>query len=356
MKIVIATGGTGGHIIPALKTAEMLRSKGHEILIMGSFGSWSERIVQTGFPVKELQAKGLTFASFRQIYGSVVAMIKAIRHALTALKKFNPDAVAGFGGYGAFPVVAAAVMSRYPTLIHEQNAVPGRANRLLARFVDRVAVSFPMSRKHFRADKTVWTGCPANIESPSMDRKMILEKFNLEENRTTILVLGGSQGSHRINVVVLEMMKKLCHERPVQIIHISGAADFEQMKSEYAKLPLPIRVFDFCDEMPLVLQVADVAIARAGALTVTETALAGIPTIFIPYPYAGGHQKENALALIDAGAAKMIEEHDLDAEVLRQRLLKTIETDRSQLRLRLEAVVVPGAAQRLSQEIMGLRR
>lgn len=356
MKIAIATGGTGGHVVPALKTAVLLKQQGHELLLIGTLGPWAERIKELGLPVKELHAIGLSFDSVSKSYQASVAMIKAMRHAFVQLKKFSPDVVAGFGGYGGFPAVMSARILRYPTIIHEQNVFPGRANRLLAYCVDRVAVSFEASTKYFPARKTIVTGCPCHYDPQGMvDKADAMGRLGLEAKRKTLLILGGSQGSHRVNLAAIELVKELSRDHYIQVVHISGRADHDMVNAAYRPLGIPFKVYDFCKEMPVVLQLADVAVARAGALTVTETALAGIPTVFIPYPYAGGHQRENALALTDIGAARMIDEDELTEAKLFESVISLLQgQERILVQQKLKAVAIADAAERLAREITGL--
>jgi len=325
MKIILATGGTGGHLFPALQTARELSREEHEIFFCGSFGDLAiEKIKVNGFDFRNLCAKGLSFRNFGVFFNSVIAMAKAVKEAFCVLKKWKPDVVAGFGGYGAFPVVLSAVFLRYPTLIHEQNVIPGKANALLAKWVKRVAISFPQSEKYFSSKKTVLTGCPCNFSQDQLKEKDSWNRFFLEEGKITFLVFGGSQGSECINAVFVQTIPILKEYLDFQVIHISGKKDYEKLKKMYKESGIRVALFPFLDKIKEAYQCANLVISRAGAVTIAEIVTAKIPAVLIPYPYAGGHQKYNAQALCDSGVACMIEEKNLSSEILKAAILKML--------------------------------
>jgi len=359
MKIIIATGGTGGHIIPALKVADALKSKGHELLLVGSFGSWLERVKKLGIPIEELSARGVIFSSGRKLWEALVGMAKSIFCSFSILKRFAPEVVVGFGGYGAFPIVFSATLLRYPTLIHEQNVVPGRANAILGKMVKRIAMSFKESERYFGSEKTIVTGCPCNVDPALLEhRPLYLKQFNFEEERITILILGGSQGSHKINMEAIKTIRDLSKTYRLQVIHICGKVDYDVLLSEYRQMSVPFKLFDFYEEMVKAYGVADIVIARAGALTVAEIVLAGIPAILIPYPYAGGHQRENARVLANTYAAQIIEEKNFDKNILKQAVKEMLnqKIDREELRRRGRSLVVERAVPHLVEEIVQLKK
>jgi len=352
MKFVIATGGTGGHLFPALRVAQELKREGHDILFLGSFSRGREQMQNSGFAFEDLGAKGLTSA---QAFGSIVAMIKATCKALRLLRRFQPDTVLGFGGYGAFPVVLSAVLLRYPSLIHEQNVVPGRANAFLARAVKKVAISFGKSAQYFNPKKTVLTGCPCHFPKENADRAAILKEFQLEEGKTTILVFGGSQGSRRINEVFMGAVKMLKEKLDFQVIHASGPQDYPELQNQYNQLGIPFALFEFLDKMEEAYHIADLVVSRSGAGTVSEIASFQLPAIFIPYPFAQGHQKENAAVLCEAKIAHLIEDKDFSAPKLTETISMVLEQQRGG-GSDLKDICFPDAAQRLAQEALRLAR
>ncbi len=319
MKIVLSTGGTAGHVFPALYVARQLTSQGHEVVFVGALSKSLDRIQRAGHKAFILEAKGLTAGSMLE---SGVLMARAFGRSLRILNELKPDAVCGFGGYGAFAVVLAAVTSKVPAMIHEQNVIPGRANKLLSGLVRRVAVSFKCSEQFFGPRKTVWTGCPCRDLRVTASRESLLREFGLSAGKITILVLGGSQGSQRINEIFAQAAGDLKNDLAFQVLHLAGGGKNAALLAErYRSLGIPCRVFDFLDEMEKAYAVADLAVARAGALTVNEIARSRLPAILVPYPYAGGHQKANAQVLADLGMARLVEEKDLGPGSLREAVL-----------------------------------
>ena len=352
MKFVIATGGTGGHLFPALRVARELKRAGNDILFLGSFARGKEQIQKSGFIFEEIGAKGFVAVSFKGKIISVIAMIKAMFKSIRSLKKFKPDVVLGFGGYGAFPVVLSAVFLRYPTLIHEQNAVPGRANAILAKFVRKIAISFQKSSRYFNPKKTVLTGCPCHLPRHDADRAEILNEFQLKEGKITILVFGGSQGSQRINEAFIETARILKEKLDFQVIHISGGQDYQKLQDQYNQLGIPFALFEFLDKMEDAYHISDLVVSRAGAVTVSEIAAFQLPAIFIPYPYAYGHQKENASVLCDGNSAQFIEDKDLSVLRLGETILTVL--DHRDTNRNLKNICFPDAVQRLVQEALCL--
>ncbi len=313
MNIIIATGGSGGHVIPALKLARELQKRNCDVRFAGAFNVWKERIARSGFSFDELELRGLDLAHPLTLPRALWLFFKGTFAAAGLLKKYKTDAVVGFGGYGAFPVVLAAVISRRATLIHEQNVLPGRANALLAGLVDKVAISFSESRRYFPAAKVVLTGCPSYKPYPDLNRAELLKEFGLDEGKKTILVLGGSQGSRRLNEVFVQSVLELRSKIPLQVIHLCGQDGYPALKEQYGRLGIPFALFAFFEAMERVYPVADLVIGRAGAVSVTELIRFRKPSILIPYPHAGGHQKNNADVLTQAGVGESIVQKDLTA-------------------------------------------
>lgn len=355
MKIVLGTGGSGGHLFPALKVAEEFENSGHEIFILGSFNKGIEQINARGFKFKNHHAQGLSFINPKRFFLSGISIIKAFFISCHVLRKIRPDAVAGFGCYGAFPVVLAAVILRCPALIHEQNVVPGKANIFLSVFVKKIAISFPQSTEYFNPKKAILTGCPCNFSGMQADKNKILKAFHLEYERKTILVVGGSQGSHRINKEFIHVVKFLKGHN-LQVIHICGKKDYPWLNREYSKSGIPVALFEFLDKIKDAYSVADLVISRSGAATISEIIIAGSPSILIPYPYAGGHQKKNAMVLSSAGGAEIIEETVLSASRLEKVIFKLManQLSREEIRGKFKDISFPDAANRLAKEIVNL--
>jgi UDP-N-acetylglucosamine--N-acetylmuramyl-(pentapeptide) pyrophosphoryl-undecaprenol N-acetylglucosamine transferase len=322
MKILIATGGTGGHIFPAIETAKALRVRGHHVSFAGVLGPAEEKIKALDFPVYQLAARGLNDRSFLGWLEFISIMLKAVFRSFGVVRKCAPDKIIGFGSYGAFPVVMAGILMRCPVLIHEQNVVPGKANTLLSKIVKKVAISFEGSRKYFDPAKVVWTGCPChNSALPSRSEGLIA--FGLEDYKKTIVLIGGSQGSQRLNEIFFELMNELSPAH-FQAIHMTGPRDFSLYEKRYREAHLPVKTYAFIDQIAQAYAAADIIIARAGAATVSELGLLGVAAVLVPYPFAGNHQKYNADVLADAGAAIIIEQKDLSRSSLKEAVTRML--------------------------------
>lgn len=325
---------------------------------MGTFGIGKEKIEREKFTYINLEAQGLTSKRPDILFLTASRMLRALSRSLKELKAYQPDVVAGFGGYGAFPVVLAGLMLKIPTIIHEQNVVPGRANKWLARFVRKIAISFPETKKHLKVERVVITGCPTHISTTNFSRQKGLELFGLKPGKFTILVFGGSQGSHALNEIFLQTAKTLNQKMDFQVIHVTGKKDLISVQNKYAEISCSAKVFDFINDMGEAYAASDLVIGRSGAATVTELAMFSKPAILIPYPHAGGHQKENALIMVTRGLAEIIEEKDLTTEGLAELILEmydhTIKDIASSHSL-FKDIFVTNATERIAKTIMELK-
>jgi UDP-N-acetylglucosamine--N-acetylmuramyl-(pentapeptide) pyrophosphoryl-undecaprenol N-acetylglucosamine transferase len=323
-KILMATGGTGGHIYPALVTAEALKGRGWQVVFIGRFGASGEKITSQGFVCHDISLQGFVSRGFLQVVVATLDMFKAFFVCFGLVRKERPDVVIGFGSYSSFPTVLAACLLGRPTIIHEQNAVPGLANKFLGSLVRRVALTFKDAASFFPARKTVWTGCPLRALSPTRDRATILRSFGLADGRQTILVFGGSQGARAINENVSSMMQSLPPSTRWQVIHIAGRGGAEVLRSSYSRLSFPFFVCEYWENMAEAYAVADIVIGRSGAGTVTELGVLGLPAILVPYPYAKNHQIDNARVLERLKTVLIIMEKDLKPGILRDKIFLTL--------------------------------
>jgi len=351
MKIIIATGGSGGHIFPALSLADELKKEA-EIVFVCDRGKSQDTISNRGYEAIPLS---VVKPSLKNIFPFSWRLIKSYGESAEIINTRQPHAVVGFGSYASFTTVLAASAKKIPTIIHEQNVVPGQANRVLSVFADRIATSFAESARYLPKQKIILTGCPIRRELLNAYREEAFKKLGLSRDKFTILVLGGSQGSHNINVNTTEALKGLPDKNRLQVIHITGEADCDLLKSRYQKIGIEHCVFAFLPEMGYAYRLADLIISRAGASTIAEIALFSIPAILVPYPFARGHQMQNAKALSDKGAAVLIEEKNLFPAALKDVL--NLLQDR-QLRERMskasKEVAVPDAAKNLAQAVKDL--
>ncbi len=320
MKILVATGGSGGHIFPAVQAAKQLKARGHEVIFAGALAMAQTKIKDAGFEVIVIPAQGLGGFNPLKALRFMWVMLKAMITAQRLIHRIKPDKVIGFGGYGSFAVIAAAALSGYPSMIHEQNAVPGKANRLMARLVTAVALTFKSSASYFSSRQTVWTGCPCHCEVSGKSPEVLREKWQIAQGRRVIVLLGGSQGSHKLNEVFFEFIRLHGESLGLQAIHMTGKSDYSLYAAKYKAAGLPAMAYEFLSPMDEVYALADMMVSRAGAATISELGVLGIPSVLVPYPFAGNHQKYNADVLVDCGTAVMIEQGQLSVASLKEAL------------------------------------
>ena len=315
--IVLAGGGTGGHLSPGLALAgELGRRIDHaEIVFIGTGRPVEERMIPpAGFKLHVMPSVKLP-RSLVQLPLFPFRLYRAIRRARAFLRELNPAVVIGLGGYASFPAVHAAGRLGIPTVILEQNSVPGRANRRLSRAADEVYVQFERSREYFRRPERVHVlGNPLREGITRGNREDALRQFSLDPERKTLVVLGGSQGATRINDAVCDALDELAGPGTLQIIHQAGARDAETVRERHAASQVKSHVAAFIDDMAGVLAAADLIISRAGATTLAEIAAVGRAAILVPYPLAADdHQLLNAKTFEDAGAAVVVRDAELNA-------------------------------------------
>jgi UDP-N-acetylglucosamine--N-acetylmuramyl-(pentapeptide) pyrophosphoryl-undecaprenol N-acetylglucosamine transferase len=312
MRAILAGGGTGGHVIPALAIAQQLQKDYvAEVLFIGTARGIENRLVPAaGFPLRLVQVGALKNVSLTTRLRTFFDLPRAVWDSRRILSEFRPDVVIGVGGYASGPAMLAAALSRVPTLVFEPNFVPGFANRLVAPLVSEAAVHFAETGRHFRRCEV--TGVPVRQAFFEIAHKTPLS------TKPALLVFGGSQGAHAINQVVMDSVAELRQRIPgIHIVHQTGERDYNDAQAAYANLGGSIEVHRFIDDMPGLFARTDLLICRSGASTVAEVTAAGKPAIFVPFPRAADdHQKRNAEALERAGAAVMLEESKLSRESL----------------------------------------
>lgn len=317
MRVIVTGGGTGGHLFPgiAFATGMQRRVMGCKVMFIGTKRLLDQQtLVDYDFELASITCMGLKGMGLINRIKSMLQLPGAVWEAKRIVQRFAPDLVFGVGGYVTGPVLLAARLCNVPLCIHEQNSVPGLANKVLGKFVDRIFLSMPC-KYHFSPKKTVLTGNPVRQEII----KAAGEKKPREKKQITLLVLGGSQGAHRVNYLVMDAVATLGIEQGdnLRLIHQTGVADEEIVESHYTKLGVRAEVKAFFRGMAEVYSEADLVVSRAGATTLAELAVMGLPALLIPYPYAADdHQKTNALHYQDGGAAKMFEEGTLTGDLL----------------------------------------
>ncbi len=324
MKIIIGGGGTGGHIYPALALARyaVAKDSGNEVLFVGSEKGLESRIVPSaGFALATIPARGFQ-RSFKNIGAIIKDLLGGLRGSFKLIKDFRPDVVLGTGGYVAAPLVLSAVLKRLPVVIHEQNALPGLANRMLAPFVKRVCLSFAGTEKRMPPfSKTVFTGNPRASEVSVLSREEGCRHFNFNPEDKNILIYGGSRGALKINQVAASYLKEKSLPPETNLIYITGEIYYREVTEKLEILPERARLYSYLQEMPEALASADLAITRSGATTLAEITALGVPAILIPSPnVVDNHQYYNARLLADAGAAILIEESEFDHHRLQKEI------------------------------------
>lgn len=351
MRVVLTTGGTGGHIFPALAVAEELRQRrpeGDLLFLGGTYGPEGRMAAEAGIPFRALAARGVIGRGVRSV-GSVFWITRSMLESLWILWRFKPQAVIGFGGYASFCPVLAATWLGIPTLIHEQNSMPGVVNRVLGRYARMVLISYPDEHHCFDQAKTEHTGNPVRAAIRGL-REKITEKRPADRR---VLVIGGSQGSKTLNDAVVSDLPMLA-EGGVQLWHQTGEKDWESVRRSYAGLGFTTaRVDPFIKDMAAAYGWADLVVCRAGATTLAELTVAGKPSVLVPFPHAThDHQTLNAQALAERGAAVMISEERLSEQGLSSVILPILEPERLQEMGRSAAMLgMPDAAARVADAV-----
>lgn len=328
---MVTGGGTGGHIFPALAIADCIRAKypDTEFLFVGAEGRMEmERVPQAGYnivglPVAGFQ-RGLSLRSLQRNITFPIKLLRSARKARAIVKAFQPQVVIGTGGYASGPVMRAAQQLGIPTLIQEQNSYPGVTNRLLAKKASRICVAYEGLDQWFPADKIIYTGNPVrqDISNLSSKRAEALQYFQLDPQRKTIYLTGGSLGAGTLNEAIKEGVALLSTPGAPNLIWQCGRYYHEMMKeTEAAHLP-NVHLMPFVDRVDLAYAAADVVVARAGALTISELCVVGCPAILAPSPnVAEDHQTKNALALVQVSAARLVRDAEVVEKLLPEALM-----------------------------------
>ena len=346
-RIVIAGGGTGGHLFPGLAVAEVLRHRGCAVTFVGTANGIEVRAVPAaGFPLELVTGQQLRGGGVgRAVQGGVAAMA-GVRQSLGLLRRLDPALVIGVGGYASVSMVIAAWLRRRPTILLEQNTIPGFASRLLGRIVGRVCLGFAEAAPYFPAGRTMHTGNPIRAAVLGMGAA-------LPRPRLGILIFGGSQGAQRINQAAVEMWRRLGSRAPtLAIVHQTGVSDHPAMVDAYAALGLTARVEPFITDMGAAYGATDLVIARAGAMSCAEITARGLPSILVPYPHAADdHQRHNANALVAQGAATLLLDADCDGPRLAVAVSALLDDPERRAKMAAAATAAgrPDAADRVAQ-------
>jgi UDP-N-acetylglucosamine--N-acetylmuramyl-(pentapeptide) pyrophosphoryl-undecaprenol N-acetylglucosamine transferase len=335
--VLIMAGGTGGHVFPALAVAKVLRERGVAVVWLGVPASMESRLVPAnGFPIEWVRVQGIRGKGLLAWLMAPLRIVDAVLQAMAVLRRVRPRAVLGAGGYVSGPGGIAAWLMRIPLLIHEQNAIPGLTNRWLARLAGQVMQAFPGTFKASVHARTVGNPVRADIAATPAPAS----RFAGRSGRARLLVFGGSLGAQRLNALVPKALAHLDPERRPHVRHQAGERGIDAARAAYQENHVEAEVTPFIEDMAAAYAWADVAVCRAGAMTVAELQAAGLGALLIPLPIAtDDHQTKNAAALVSVGAARVLQERDMTAESLsaciaeltadRARMLEMAEAARS---------------------------
>ncbi|MBQ3834045.1 MAG: undecaprenyldiphospho-muramoylpentapeptide beta-N-acetylglucosaminyltransferase [Elusimicrobia bacterium] len=318
--ILIAVSGTGGHVYPGFALGEELKKHNYNpvYIVNNNKNGISLKIVQnSGYDYEILDFKAPSRKFGKEMLLFPFKFVKALFDTRKILKRVSPSVVVGMGAYLSFPVLVTAKISGIPTLIHEQNSIPGLANRVLSKFVTKIAVSFKDSVKYFSKNKTIFTSNPIRKDIFNISRKVAAEKLGLNADIFTVFVFGGSLGAVKLNKIVFDSAQKLFEKYgdKIQFIHITGNNDFEQIKQKYLQLNTKKFITNYMNDIGNAYAASDLVICRAGAGAVKETEFYNLPAIFVPFPYAtDNHQYFNAKSIEEENFRVVIDEKDLNSE------------------------------------------
>lgn len=353
-RVVFAGGGTGGHLYPAIALAEAFQKRDIEFscgFIGTTYGIEARVVPQLGYTLHLIWMRGLLRKlTLSNVLFPIRLLVSTIQCA-RLFGKFKPHVVIGTGGYVSGPALMAARWCKIPHVVQEQNSFPGLATRKSSKRAAVIFLTFEESRKFFPNSANVRVvGNPVRGSLQKATREEAMREWNLSAKATTLFVFGGSQGARRINQIVLEILSRLREIKSLQILWATGPASFDQMKNQCKDYP-SVRLVPYIEKMSLAYAAADFVICRSGASTLAELAICGLPSILIPFPYAtADHQTFNAKAVESAGAAMMIQEKDLNADVLLKKIYELM--DSPQQRKKMAAAAKSLAKPRAADDIV----
>ena len=364
-RLIVAAGGTGGHLFPGLALATALTERGRDVAFVGTERGLESRVVpEAGFEFHAVPLEPFVRRVSPEVLRGPAAALRAVGRCRDVVR--GAGAVLGMGGYPSVPTVLAARCERVPVVLHEQNAIAGLANRSLSRLSAAVALGFADADRSFPRRRIVVTGNPvrASVLRVRDDRAALSqearETFGLEGGRRTVVVFGGSQGAVHVNEAAIGAGRILAHRADLQILLLTGRTHLDAVRRDVlAGGDLVFRVEGFVDRMELAYAVADLVISRSGASSVAEISVCGLPALFIPYPHAiAGEQEANARALQRAGGASILMDDELSADSLAERILVLVDHEErlQSMRARSAAFGVPDATERLIDVIAEVER
>jgi UDP-N-acetylglucosamine--N-acetylmuramyl-(pentapeptide) pyrophosphoryl-undecaprenol N-acetylglucosamine transferase len=363
MRVIIAGGGTGGHLFPGLAVAEEFRNRDAqtEVIFVGTeFGIEARVVPREGYPIRFLRAEGLVGKSVFKKIRAMFKVLFSIVDSYRIIRTVSPDIVIGVGGYASGAIMLVAFLMSMPAMILEQNSMPGLTNKILGRFINTVCITYQESMSFFQNSKTFLTGNPVRMQVLKGSVESAYKLFSLEKGLFTVFAFGGSSGARSINMAMVDALNYMPDLRDkIQFLHQTGLNDYETTRDAYRKAGFKGTITPFIYQMGEAYAVADIVISRAGATTLAELTALGKPAILIPYPYAAGnHQELNARKLLEMGAAKMMLDRELKGEALAENIreLYMNETMRADMQRNSRAVGRPDACAKVVDIAMSLMK
>lgn len=336
IRVVIACGGTGGHLFPGLAVAQVLKDRGHDVMLLISEKSIDAQALKAHpeFRFEKLPSVGLPAVLSPAFIRFLARSWESVSQCRHIYKRFRPDAVLAMGGFTSTAPLIAGRIGKIPTFVHESNAIPGKANKFAARFVSHVLLGFRECAPHFGGTETIVTGTPVRKDlGERIPRDEAIRLFKLDPEKKTLVVMGGSQGAAGINQLLFKAAP-LLKPAGIQIIHLTGERDDRLAAANYLREEISAYVSPFHHAMQQVYSAADLLVSRAGASSLSETAHFGRASILIPYPFAAeDHQARNAEIFVAAGAAEVLTESSTSAEVLARRITALLGDDDARARM-----------------------
>lgn len=356
MKVIISAGGTGGHIYPALAIVNKIKEKEPEssFLYIGTHNRMEKDIVpKHDIPFEPIEIYGFNKRNILKNFKTIYMFLKSLKRCRKLIKNFNPDIVIGVGGYVTGPVIYEAHKLKYKTLIHEQNSIPGKSNKFLSRYTDKIAVSFKSSMNFFPKNKVVFTGNPCS-EYAKIVEDVSKTEFGLTEEKKLVYIVMGSLGASNVSDIIVKSLN-LFKDKNYEVLFITGDALYQKVsQSEY---PSNVKIVPYIDNQVRILKKADLVVTRCGATTLSEIIALKIPSILIPSPYVpNNHQYKNALDLVNNKSAILIEEKDLNKDILVSSIDKLIndEDTLKSMKISLKELDIDFSATKIYQEIKSI--
>lgn len=359
MRVLVSGGGTAGHVYPSLTVAEHLRDEErYDVAYVGTPDGLEARLAsEAGLDFHAIPARGFDRAAPLTLLTAALTTIASWMRCMRLLRRTRPDVVIGFGGYVSLPLGLAAAFAGIPLVLHEQNAVPGLANRVLSRWATAVCVTYPVSRDRLhRPSRAVVTGNPVRPAVAHADRDAGRKALKLRKTDIVLLVFGGSRGARHLNSAMLDLYKRLKGIPKVRVVHVTGPLEHDTVAEALAAIdPKPgafWQTHDYLDKMGDALAAADLIVCRAGATTLAELAMLGRPAVLVPFPYAtDDHQTLNAQALVQAGAASMFPDAEIDDPAFGDEIVRLLTTssDRESMASAAASLARPMAAHAVAE-------